>query len=118
MQARFDGSQRRVGHGGDLREVEIGEIAQCEDTELFGWQRRDSARQFLTPLAPERLREPIARAHIGLQSNLVERFSDYNQTPRMLPATIGYDGEQPGTKRAIQSKRRQAAPNIQPRLLL
>src|SRR5690242_5656799 len=117
MQARFDSSQRRVSHGGNLREVEIGEIAQREDAELFCWQRREGARQFLTPLALERLREPITRAHISLQSKLVEWFSDHNVTPRILPAAIGDDGEQPGAKRTICLKRWQSAPDIQPRLL-
>ena len=64
-------------------------------------QRRDGLRQFLTPLAPERMRDPITRIHIYLQSKLVERFGDHAATPRMLPAAIGYDGEQPGAKGAI-----------------
>src|SRR5262245_1573217 len=106
MQARFDCSKRRVSHGCDLRKVEIGEIAQREDTELFNWQRRDGARQFLTLFALENLRKPITRAHIYFQGKLVEWFGDYNLTPRMLPATVGHDGEQPGAEGAVYLKRR------------
>jgi hypothetical protein len=62
MRVRFDDSQWRVSHGGDLREVEIADITQREDTELFGWQRCDGAGRFLTPLALEQARKPTTRA--------------------------------------------------------